>query len=175
MELPVTTTTRSSVRVLAWTAFWLMVFGFGMTQAWEFSDIPPKPWLIPVLGPIGFWAPMMYAFGPIMMLKTDSMRMLWLLAAGWSVLLAGAIVAVENAWSPRATGRFSWSTIVGLIAALAVLRVLAAILPAIADGVYIVSSVLLVVPVAIGWLSLLLLPIVIFVPRLRGNLLQSRW
>ena len=163
---------RWPIRVLAWAGFWLMVYWFGMVQAWEFSDIPPKPPLVTILGPIGFWAPMIYVFGPILQFDKQAGSMLWLAIGAWSTILAVAIVAVENALLARFKGRAGWSALVGTVVTLSLVRLVTIVLPATHDSVvmYLLSSVVLLAIVAIAWVSLILLPFLALVPRLRQRM-----
>ena len=158
---------RPWVRILAWWAFWLLVYWLGMQQAWVFSDIPPEPVLVRIIGPTGLWATMIYMFGPILQLKIQAS---WLAPTAWALLVAASTVAVERALFPRR--RYGWIALIVTVGGQVVLRLLAIVLPE--QGgmfVYIASSLLLTAVVAIAWLCLILFPIVFAIPRLRRNVM----
>ena len=159
------------IRALAWAAFWMTVYWFGMAQNWAFADIPPippRPWQVTILGPVGFWAAMVLAFAP---LEVVSLPKSWGVA-GLSLLLGGSMAVMESLVFPH--GR-RWLTLIplgGSLACLAALRIVGFFPPA-HSVVAMLSGLLLMSLVVVAYLSLCAVCIVVLMSPLR-RILQSR-
>ena len=130
----------------------------------------PRPLVVTILGPIGFWAPMVQAFAPILTTR-EGLPKMWEVAA-WSFLLGTSMAVVENLLLPSARRRLTWLVLGGTLACLAVLRVVGFI-PLALLPVALMSGLILMVPVSLAYASLVAVPVLILVPPLR-RFLQFR-